>query len=839
MTQCRFAIDGMMCASCAQTVEKATQGVAGVKEANVNLTAEQMQVDFDPEVTPVSDIEAAVKAAGYGATAMATTAHFDIEGMMCASCAQTVEKAVKNLQGTLAVDVNLAAEEMRVVFDNFSLDVANIEAAVKDAGYGAHEQNAAGDEAATDVAAKAEARKQNAVQSLKIRFIWSAILTIPLLYVSMGHMLGAWLPDFLMPMTHPTTFAIVQLLLAIPVMVLNRAYYQVGFKTLLKGHPNMDSLVAVGTTAAFLYSLVNTYFIMFQGAAFHDQLYYEAAVTILTLITLGRYFELKAKYKTGSAITALMDLAPKTALVQVGEDFVETPVKDIQVSDLIMIKPGASIPVDGTVISGTSSVDEAMLTGESMPVTKRAKAPVIGGTINQTGQLIMQADKVGSHTALAQIINLVRDAQATKAPIARLADKIAGIFVPTIMVIATLSALAWLISGQSLSFVLTIFVSVLVIACPCALGLATPTAIMVGTGRGAANGILVKNGAALESASQLNTVVFDKTGTLTEGKPVVTDWWTAPGFEATEVQTLTASLEASSEHPLAQAIVADAKAKDLNLQSVTAFDAKPGFGIQGNVDKHMLHVGNRKLLTDLDVTVSKAAEAQGNLAQAGKTVMYVVLDGQLAGIVAVADQVKPSSAATVAELQKMGLNVVMLTGDNAQTAQAIAKQLGEIQVVSDVLPEDKVAVIKDLQAQGQKVGMVGDGVNDAPALAQADIGFAIGNGTDVAIESADVVLMHEDLSCVPTAIDLSKHTIKNIKENLFWAFAYNILGIPFAMGLLYLLGGPLLNPMIAGLAMSFSSVSVVLNALRLRRYQPKQLQANTIESSEPAGLNAQ
>lgn len=815
MSECRFAIDGMMCASCAQTVEKATNALPGVKKATVNLTAEEMKVDFDPSVAPVKTIETAVSDAGYGAQAMATTEDFAIEGMMCASCAQTIEKTVRGLKGVLEANVNLAAEKMKVTFDNFVLTDQQISEAVDGAGYKAIAEKEA---VADDVEAQARERKANELQSLKRRFIFSVLFTVPLLYISMGHMLGAWLPSFLHPMMHPIIFTLVQLGLTIPVLILNRSYYLVGFKTLFKRHPNMDSLVAVGTSAAFLYSLVNTYFIVFQNAGFHDQLYFEASVTILTLITLGRYFETKSKQKTGSAITALMDLAPKQALVKEGADFVEKPVKSVQVGDQLLVKPGASIPVDGQVVSGTSAVNESMLTGESMPVSKVQDDTVIGGTLNGNGQLTIQATKVGNQTALAQIIKLVNDAQATKAPIARLADKIAGIFVPTIMAISVVAALAWLISGQSIAFVMTIFVSVLVIACPCALGLATPTAIMVGTGRGAANGILVKNGAALEMASQLDTVVFDKTGTLTQGQPEVTEWVDLDQTTDLDLVQLAASLEAVSEHPLGTAITAYGKAQNRQLAEVSEFKALPGMGLQGKVNGHTVLIGNAKLLAKLNLTVSSA---QAALVADGKTVMSLVVDGHLSALIAVADAIRPSSPAAVAQLQSMGLDVVMLTGDNAQTAQAIAKQLGITHVVSDVLPADKVQVIKDLQAKSEKVGMVGDGINDAPALAQAEIGFAIGNGTDVAIESADIVLMHQDLLTVPTAIDLSKKTIKNIKENLFWAFAYNVIGIPVAMGLLYLFGGPLLNPMIAGAAMSFSSVSVVLNALRLRRYRPQ------------------
>ncbi|MCD2256286.1 copper-translocating P-type ATPase [Lactobacillus sp. CC-MHH1034] len=819
MSECRFNIDGMMCASCAQTVEKVTKKLPGVTEANVNLTAESMQVDFDPNVTPVAQIETAVADAGYGANAQLTTENFAIDGMVCASCAQTIEKAVKQLPGMIEVQVNLAAEKMRVSFDNFVTDNAAIEQAVTDAGYGA----TLADEVAHPEQAEALAeKKDHQLADLKQRFIWSAIFTIVLLYISMGHMLGAWLPSFLEPTLHPVTFALTQLILVLPVMYLNRSYYSVGYKTLFKGHPNMDSLVAVGTSAAFIYSLINTGLMMMTSIGFHDQLYYEAAVTILTLITLGRYFETKSKQKTGSAITKLMDLAPKTAWVQSGDTYIEQPVVDLQLNDILMIKPGANIPVDGQVLSGSSNVDESMLTGESMPVAKAAEDAVTAGTLNQTGQLLIRATRVGNQTTLAKIVKLVEDAQATKAPIARLADKIAGIFVPTIMILATLATIAWLLTGQSLAFALTIFVSVLVIACPCALGLATPTAIMVGTGRGAENGILVKNGAALETASQIDTIVFDKTGTLTKGQPEVTDWY-FPGLstaEKTKLQAQIASIEQGSEHPLAAAIVAAAKQAKQALPTATALHFIAGQGVTGQVVGHELAIGNQKLMAERHLSTT-LKQQQSTFAQQGKTAMLIAKDNEVLGIVAVADQVKPDAKAAIQQLKAMGEKIVMLTGDGAATAQAIAAQLGIDQVISDVLPDGKVAAIQSLQKEAQVVAMVGDGINDAPALAQAQVGFAIGNGTDIAIDSADIVLIHQDLMTVATAIDLSQQTIKNIKENLFWAFAYNVIGIPIAMGSLYIFGGPLLNPMIAGAAMSFSSVSVVLNALRLRGYKPK------------------
>lgn len=737
--------------------------------------------------------------------------------MSCASCAQTIEKAVNQLSGVQQAIVNLATEKLVVSYDDHQVTSAEIIKAVTDAGYQATEEVAAGATADQD-----REKKQKHIAEMWQRFWISAVFTVPLLYIAMGHMVGLPLPDFLNPMTHATTFAMVQLILTLPVLYVGREFFTVGFKALFKGHPNMFSLVALGTSAAFVYSLYGTVMIFLGDTSFTMALYYESAGVILTLITLGKYFEAVSKGKTSDAIKKLMGLAPKTAHILRDGAEIEVPVDAVQLDDIVIVRPGDKIPVDGVIVSGSSSVDEAMLTGESLPVEKKVGDAVIGASINKNGSFQFKATKVGKETALAQIIQLVEDAQGSKAPIAQLADKISGVFVPIVIGLAVLSGLAWFFLGQeSWIFALTITISVLVIACPCALGLATPTAIMVGTGKGAENGVLIKSGDALETTHKIQTIVFDKTGTITEGKPVVTDILVADSaLSEAELLTLAASAEQGSEHPLGEAIVGAAKERQLPLAEGSDFSAIPGHGIRVTVNERVLLLGNIKLMKEEAIELSTFVQQADCLAEEGKTPMFVAKDGSFAGIIAVADTVKDSSQTAIARLHKMGIEAVMITGDNKRTAEAIAKQVGIDRVLSEVLPEDKALEVKKLQAEGKKVAMVGDGINDAPALAQADVGIAIGSGTDVAMESADIVLMRSDLMDVPTAVELSKATIKNIKENLFWAFAYNTLGIPVAMGVLHLFGGPLLSPMIAAAAMSFSSVSVLLNALRLKGFKP-------------------
>ena len=821
MKQETFAIDGMTCASCAQTVEKTAAKVKGVKEASVNLAKEKLNVKVDENDFSLNNMQQAISDAGYEVIipVETKTKTFSIEGMTCATCALTVEKAVQKLVGEENANVNLATEKMVVHYDPKKISTSDITDVVAESGYTAVEDVPSAEE--TD---RNQEKKEQHMQHMWKRFWLSAMFTIPLLYVSMGHMMGLPLPRLLNPDMNPLNFAILQLILTIPVMVIGRSFFTVGFKTLFKGHPNMDSLVALGTSAAFLYSLYGTIMVLNGDGSFAMELYYESAAVILTLITLGKYFEAVSKGKTSEAIKKLMGLAPKTARIMKDGQEKEIPVDEVQAGDIIVVRPGERLPVDGVVTEGLTSIDESMLTGESMPVEKQADDKVVGASINKNGSIQYRATKVGKDTVLSQIIKLVEDAQGSKAPIAKMADKISSVFVPTVIVLAVLSGLAWYFLGQESGvFALTITISVLVIACPCALGLATPTAIMVGTGKGAENGVLIKSGGALETTHNIETIVFDKTGTLTEGQPKVTDISTTSNVTENELLLWAASAEQGSEHPLGEAIVREAEEKNIELISTSFFEAVPGHGIKVKLNDKEFQLGNQKLMNDFTINLSEMEEDSNRLASEGKTPMYIASEGKLLGIIAVADTLKANSVQAVNKLQNMGIEVVMMTGDNKRTAEAIAKQVGIERVLSEVLPEDKADQVKILQEEGKKVAMVGDGINDAPALAQADIGIAIGSGTDVAIESADIVLMHSDLMDVPTSIELSHATIKNIKENLFWAFAYNVIGIPVAMGLLHIFGGPLLNPMIAGAAMSFSSVSVLLNALRLKRFTPSKV----------------
>lgn len=810
-----FSIDGMTCASCAQTVEKAAQKLPGVKTANVNLATEKMNIQFDSSALTEADIQKAVADAGYTAISNTVKKTFNIEGMTCASCAQTIEKATQKLRGVNLSSVNLTTEKLVVEYDPGMVNLTDIIKAVMDSGYEAHEEVAT-----ADTVDQNKEKKQKEIKSLWNRFLISALFTAPLLYIAMGHLVNAPLPDFINPMMNPEAFAIVQLVLTLPVVAVNSKIYRNGFKALSKGHPNMDSLISLGTSAAFLYGVFATVMIFRGEVAYANELYYETAAVILALIVLGKYLETLTKGKTSEAIKKLMGLAPKTALVVRNGKESEISIDEVVVGDIIVVRPGGKTPVDGVVIEGLTSVDESMLTGESIPVEKSVGDAIIGASINKNGTIRYKATKVGKDTALSQIIKLVEDAQGSKAPIAKMADIISGYFVPIVIAIAILSAIAWYFAGQTGVFALTIAISVLVIACPCALGLATPTAIMIGTGKGAEHGVLFKSGTALETTHKLNTIVFDKTGTITEGKPKVTDIITAEGISETELLTLSASAEKGSEHPLGEAIVNSAEEKGLAFLKTETFNAIPGHGIEVTINGQHLLLGNKKLMDERHIGLGNLVSASDALASQGKTPMYIAKDGKIAGIIAVADTVKESSLRAIKKLHKMGIEVAMITGDNKRTAEAIAKQVGIDRVLSEVLPEDKANEVKKLQDEGKKVGMVGDGINDAPALAQADVGIAIGSGTDVAIESADVVLMRSDLMDVPTAVELSKSTIRNIKENLFWAFAYNILGIPFAMGVVYAFGGPLLSPVIAAAAMSFSSISVLLNALRLKGFQP-------------------
>ncbi|MEX2803741.1 heavy metal translocating P-type ATPase [Streptococcus sp. H31] len=735
---------------------------------------------------------------------------FLIDGMTCASCASTVENAVQKMAAVDTAVVNLATEKMRVTYDSQKTSPADIAKTVAASGYTASLYNPA--------EAKSQAERQEETsQKMRQQFLLSAVFSLLLFYISMGSMMGLWLPEVIRPNSHPLVFALLQLFLTLPVMYLGRRFYRNGFRALWQRHPNMDSLVALATAAAFAYSLYGLYHIFWGHSHYVHDLYFESVAVILTLITLGKYFENRSKGRTSEAIERLLTLSAKEArVIRDGQELM-LPVEEVVLSDTLLVKPGEKIPVDGRVVAGHSSVDESMLTGESIPAEKQMNDLVYGATINGQGVLTIEAEKIGSDTLLAQIISLVEDAQQTKAPIAKIADQVSGVFVPIVIGLALLTGLFWyFIMGQSFVFAMQTAVAVLVIACPCALGLATPTAIMVGTSRAAENGILYKRGDILEKFHQVDTIVFDKTGTVTQGKPEVAGL-TAYTISEHDLLQLAASVEKLSEHPLSQAIVAKAEAEDIALLPVTDFTALTGLGLQAEINEETVYVGNQRLMQEQGVDITAAAQTAAAATENGKTPIYLARSKALVGLITVADLVKADSRQTVADLQKAGFSVIMLTGDNQRTTQAIAKQVGIKETISDVLPDQKAQAIEDLQNQGRLVAMVGDGINDAPALAKADIGLALGSGTDIAIESADIILMRPELSDVFKSLTISRLTIKVIKENLFWAFIYNILAIPVAMGVLYLFGGPLLNPMIAGLAMGFSSVSVVLNALRLKR----------------------
>ena len=740
-----------------------------------------------------------------------------IGGMTCAACSGRIEKVLGKTDGISKASVNLATEKATVEYDPQKVKLSFIKQSIEKLGYKVLETEK---KAAVD---EDRLRKEKEIKILWRKFTVSAIFGIPLLYFAMGSMI-MWLhfpiPDFMNPMKYHLTYALVQIVLTIPVITAGYKFYTVGFKALIQRSPNMDSLIAIGTSAAVIYSLYSTFQIAAGNFGAVNGLYFETAGVIITLILLGKSLEAVSKGKTSEAIKKLMGLAPKTAIIIQNGKEIEIPIDEVEINDIISVKPGEKIPVDGEVLDGHTAIDESMLTGESMPVDKKAGDKVFAASINSNGVIRFKATRVGKDTALAQIIKLVEDAQGTKAPIAKMADIVSGYFVPVVVIIAVFAFAAWLIAGQSLTFALTIFISVLVIACPCALGLATPTAIMVGTGKGAEYGILIKGGEALETAHKINTIVFDKTGTITKGKPEITDIIPAFGVSREQLLQTAASAEKGSEHPLGEAIVRGAQQEKLEILKADDFLAFPGLGIEVTIEGNKTLIGNRKLMSERGISLGDLENQSDKLANEGKTPMYIAMNNKLSGIIAVADVVKESSAKAIKQLKAMGIEVVMITGDNSKTAEAIAKQVGIDRVLAEVLPQDKSSEVKKLQAKGKKVAMVGDGINDAPALVQADIGIAIGSGTDVAMESADIVLIKSDLTDVPTAILLSKSTIRNIKQNLFWAFGYNTAGIPIAAGLLYLFGGPLLNPIFAAAAMSLSSVSVLTNALRLKRFKP-------------------
>ena len=817
-----FNIEGMTCAACSVAVEKAVKNKEGVKSASVYLTTEKMRVFFDSELISEDEIVKAVEKSGYNASPHENLAELtlEVQGMTCASCSAAVERGLKKLDFVERAEVNLVEEKAKVRYNPDLGSIGQIEEAVRRAGY-------------TPVLIKERAnydgrmdKKQRESKTQRAKLMAAAVFAVPLLYLAMGPMIGLPVPAALAPVQNPFLNGLIQLLLTVPVIGVGYKFYTIGFRTLIKGSPNMDSLVAIGTSSAFIYSSYSFIRIIMGNPQFVEEMYFESAAVIITLVMLGKYLEARSKGKTSEAIKKLMELAPKKASVirEGGER--EIPVEEVVVGDIIIARPGEKIPVDGEVISGITSVDESMLTGESIPVEKSAGGSVTGASLNKNGMIKFRATRVGRDTALAQIIKLVEETQDSKAPIAKLADIVAGYFVPIVIGIALLSALAWLISGQSAAFVLTTFVAVLVIACPCALGLATPTAIMVGTGKGAANGILFKNGEALEITHKASVVVLDKTGTITKGEPSVTDIIPSGEMSAAELLGTAASAEQGSEHPLGEAIVKKAQEMNLTLSHGSGFSAVPGHGIEIILEGRKVMLGNEKFMRDKNIDTAGLDYKAGELADEGKTPMFVADGGRLSGIIAVADVVKETSREAIEALNEYGIKTAMITGDNKRTADAIARQVGIDMVLSEVLPEDKASEVKKLQAEYGIVAMVGDGINDAPALVQADVGIAIGSGTDVAIESADVVLMHSDLMDVPYAVTLSKAVIRNIKQNLFWAFGYNVLGIPIAAGLLYLFGGPRLNPMLAAAAMSLSSVSVVTNALRLNTFKIKKNQTS-------------
>ena len=737
---------------------------------------------------------------------------FNVTGMSCASCARTVENAL-NKNEDIKASVNIATEKVNIEYDENKYNFEKIKKIVENSGYGL-------------VETLSEEEKmqmyEDKIKSLRNKLILAAVFAIPLMYISMGHMMGIHLPDIVNPKKNAAIYSIVQLLLTIPVVYAGKDFFIHGFKNLARKSPTMDSLIAMGASAAIIYSLYATYMTITVDPEYHMNLYFESAGTIITLILLGKLLEARTKGQTSSAIKKLIGLQPKKAKIIENGAEKEVLIENIKVGDIIVVRPGEKIAVDGKIVSGNTSVDEAMITGESIPVSKNSGDKVIGGSINKNGSIQFEATEIGKDTVLSQIIKLVEEAQGSKAPISRMADIVAGYFVPIVIGIATVTGIIWFMSGSGLTAALTFFISVLVIACPCALGLATPTSIMVGTGKGAENGILIKSGEALETAHKIKTVVLDKTGTITKGKPVLTDLKVYNNFDGNEILQLAASAENNSEHPLAEAIVNGAKERNVEFKQYDKFRAMPGYGIRATIDDKEIQIGNRKLMASRKISTEAAEKDYEILSNEGKTPMFISVNNELAGLIAVADVVKETSKGAIERMHKLGLKVIMLTGDNEKTAKYIAKEVGIDSVIAEILPFQKSEEVKKLQEAGEFVAMVGDGINDSPALAQANVGIAIGSGTDVAIESADIVLIRNDLNDVAGAIALSKATITNIKENLFWAFFYNVIGIPFAAGIFYaFFNGPKLDPMIAAFAMSLSSVSVLMNALRLKFFKVK------------------
>ncbi|MEJ2314379.1 MAG: heavy metal translocating P-type ATPase [Nitrospirota bacterium] len=805
-------VTGMSCAACAARIQDALSSMKGVKGASVNFAAEKATVEYDPVNVSVDDFIHAIKDQGYGATVAKQT--LPIKGMTCAACAARVKEALGSLDGVLSADVNLATERATVEYIPSQVGVRDFKRAVKDAGY----------EVVTvaegeDIVEKERREREEAYRRLRRKLFIGAALTIPVFILVFWDKLGL---GALFSIPRQTSY-LIQLLLETPVQFwVGWQFYTGAVAAARHRTSNMNTLIAVGTSAAYIYSITATFFpSVFEVKGYEAHVYFDTAAAIIVLILLGRVLEARARGHTSEAIKKLIGLQAKTARVLRDGRETDVPVEDVEVGDVIVVRPGEKIPVDGIIVDGYSSVDESMITGESIPAEKRAGDAVIGATINKTGSFRFEASKVGRDTMLAQIINMVQEAQGTKPPIARLADLIAAYFVPTVIGIATLTFLVWFFFGPepSLTYALLNFIAVLIIACPCALGLATPTSIMVGTGKGAENGILIRGGESLETAHKINAIVFDKTGTLTRGEPAVTDVLSHGGATEKDILFYAASSEKGSEHPLGEAIVRKAEEEGVALESAREFRAVPGHGIKSNVGGKRMLLGNEAMMRDEGVSLDGLLEKASEMAREGKTPMFVAIDGAAAGIIAVADTLKEGSKEAVEGLRSLGIEVVMLTGDNRRTGEAIARKVGIVRVLAEVLPDQKAVEVKKLQAEGKVVAMVGDGINDAPALAQADVGIAIGTGTDVAMEASDITLIKGDLGGVVTAIRLSKATLKNIKQNLFWAFAYNTILIPLAAGALYPVWGILLSPIFAAFAMGMSSVTVVTNALRLRKFK--------------------
>ncbi len=827
----QFPIKGMSCAACSSRIERVVGAMEGVEAISVNLATETMELELVPGKVSEEEVAERIATLGFEMVLAPETSEESVElaleGMHCASCSARIEKVVGGLPGVSRAQVNLAAETGFFRYDPARTSRRRIRETIENLGFTARPLSSR-----MDGFSQKQQENLQRLARMKKRLVAMLLLAVPLLTISMGEMMGISLPSWLSPQQAPLNFALVQFLLVIAIMWLGRRFYLVGIPALLRRSPNMDSLIAVGTGAAFIYStwnLIEIILAVFFGLDINPRaramdLYFESAGVLIALVSLGKYMESRSKLHTSDAIRRLMQLTPDQATLLVDGEQRQIPVDEVESGDLLLVKPGERVPVDGEIIDGDSSVDESMLTGESMPVTKKPGDQISGGTFNKNGVLTMRAVRVGQDTMLARIIALVQQAQGSKAPIAGLADRISFYFVPAVMAFALLTFLAWYYpGGLSFSSALRFFIAVMVIACPCAMGLATPTSIMVGTGRGAQLGVLIKNGTALEMAEKVDTVVFDKTGTLTHGRPDLTDCIVLDDhLSEDEVLALTAAAESRSEHPLAEALVRAATERKLVLPEPDSFRAVPGKGIVAEISGRKLVLGNLVFVREncRDERLEKRRPLIDELAAAGKTVLYLGIDGEAAALLAVADRIKAETPKTVARLGEMGLKAVMLTGDNRVTAGAIGVQAGIDEVIAEVMPADKADRINELKGQGKRVAMVGDGINDAPALAVADVGIAMGTGIDVAIESADIVIMKGNLDGVVTALGLSRATMRNIRQNLFWAFAYNVVGIPVAAGLLTLFGGPALNPMIAGAAMALSSVSVVSNALRLRFFTP-------------------